>query len=589
MTASDTRELPDFLQSFEDFRGHLDTHFEELDSNERGDRFLRLVEKLVPLTELGQQFPPPAIADKRSHDGGVDLITTPNEAGQVLAIQSRFKVREAKDLDSILSKFKDFESSFRTAQNRQRGLFDDQDALTSELTFAIVTASKVKGIVESYEASELASKDYYRGLKQTERLHFIDGPEILRTLQHLYRKTHLLPAAITLTSQVGWLSSGNVRIGILRGEEIVKLHEQYGDALFFENIRSFLGVTSGKKEVEDRETVNAEILRTIRDNPDRMLERNNGLTFRAESIREEGETDLLLNNGAIVNGCQTTMCLVRGNADQHCMVQVKVVSTRDAWDIAKAANFQNPVTQIDLDLARYLRPQLVHKAASDLGYGMRSVAETAASVIDTIYQNEVEYDEMRCLYLGLFSRRPNNLFEANYAELLADILQGLYHDPDSERLVFPTIFLAVKRSQVALEKCKATYKHPHYAPLFRRFYDEGKPRYRSYLAVIAMCAAVSDNLATRASDAAQEVIRMKTFLRNVRSLLENQPTQYERCYLYAFQILAAQALRASSEGTERQVAQNMFNQVKSSQFNNLYLELRMRMDGDAALVGQPIQ
>jgi hypothetical protein len=49
---------------------------------------------------------------------------------------------------------------------------------------------------------------------------------------------------------------------------------------------------------------------------------------------------------AIVNGCQTTMCLVQcAPVSRECFVQVKVVATKDAWDIAKAANYQNPVTR----------------------------------------------------------------------------------------------------------------------------------------------------------------------------------------------------------------------------------------------------
>jgi hypothetical protein len=35
---------------------------------------------------------------------------------------------------------------------------------------------------------------------------------------------------------------------------------------------------------------------------------------------------------------------------------VKIVEGGDSWDIAKAANNQNRVTRIDLELARFLRP-----------------------------------------------------------------------------------------------------------------------------------------------------------------------------------------------------------------------------------------
>jgi hypothetical protein len=190
-----------------------------------------------------------------------------------------------------------------------------------------------------------------------------------------------------------------------------------------------LGLTSGKKETEGRETVNSKIIDTIRTAAPRMLERNNGITFRAESVNATGVDKLNLQGAAIVNGCQTTMCLwhARESIDDACNVVVKVVVTNDAWDVAKAANYQNAVAQIDLDLARYLRPQLIQRAATDHGYGTKSVSEeTIIGVLNTIHAKKVEYDEMKCLYLGLFSRKPNNLFDDNYAELRTDVLEGLY-------------------------------------------------------------------------------------------------------------------------------------------------------------------
>ena len=52
------------------------------------------------------------------------------------------------------------------------------------------------------------------------------------------------------------------------------------------------------------------------------------------------------------------MCLVhyKDEIDEALYVPVKIVTTEDAWQVARAANYQNVVRQIDLDLARYLRP-----------------------------------------------------------------------------------------------------------------------------------------------------------------------------------------------------------------------------------------
>ena len=202
------------------------------------------------------------------------------------------------------------------------------------------------------------------------------------------------------------------------------LYDKHGDALFFENIRDFLGTTSGKV-VTTRSTVNQEIINTIKNEPGKMLARNNGLTFRASEVTIKADGSAELSMAAIVNGCQTTMCLVHcAPVSDQCLVQVKVVKTTDAWDIAKAANYQNQVTRVDLDLARYLRPQLVRRIAVTLGYAVEAdTSVSASSVLNTIYRTKVDYDELKVLVLGLFSRKPNNLFEGNYAELRGDILE----------------------------------------------------------------------------------------------------------------------------------------------------------------------
>ena len=70
--------------------------------------------------------------------------------------------------------------------------------------------------------------------------------------------------------------------------------------------------TSGRV-VTTRSTVNQEIIATISKEPERMVFRNNGITFKAHKATANGATKLELTKAAIVNGCQTTMCLV------HCI------------------------------------------------------------------------------------------------------------------------------------------------------------------------------------------------------------------------------------------------------------------------------
>jgi hypothetical protein len=579
MDANEVRGLPAFLQSFANLSGHFDEHFEPLDSNQRGDAFLDLSLKLVPFTETGQRFPRLHVSEKKSHDQGVDLASDPNTENQVLCVQAKYKIHSKDEFDTIVSKFAHFEALQN--QTKNAGIFPAMRPAESgpSYIFMIVTFSKLDTIRGAYLASQLASRDYYTRLDNERRLHILDGPQILTLFQRLYRKTHLLPNALKLSSATAWLAIGTVCLGVIRGSQLLSLYEEHGDSLFFENIRDFLGATSGKK-VEDRETVNQEIIRTIKGAPQKMLERNNGITFRAARVNAQDENVIVLEQGAIVNGCQTTMCLVHcGDQGKDCLVQVKVVETADAWDIAKAANYQNPVARIELDLAKYLRPQVVQKAATDLGYGVKSkTGGQATTILDAVHQEHVDYEEMKCLYLGFFSRKPNNLFDANYTDLRADLLERLYQDPGNEQGVFETLFLILKNSRDSSQKCAETLSGREYSTLFKRFFQDEKPRYRAYLAVLSVCGALRTNLCERSSDLEVEAARMKQDFVKTRELLENRPRDYTHTFLLAFQVLADIALEASSTGSETEVAQNMFQKVSKSPFNTLYTKLLMRID-----------
>ena len=69
-------DVPPFLQSFENLTGHFDEHFGPLGSNPRGDTFLALAEKIIPLMDEFSDFPQPKPSAKKSHDGGIDLLTS---------------------------------------------------------------------------------------------------------------------------------------------------------------------------------------------------------------------------------------------------------------------------------------------------------------------------------------------------------------------------------------------------------------------------------------------------------------------------------------------------------------------------------
>jgi hypothetical protein len=313
-----------------------------------------------------------------------------------------------------------------------------------------------------------------------------------------------------------------------------------------------------------------------------MVARNNGLTFRATGVTINPDGYAELSMAAIVNGCQTTMCLVHSApVSESCMVQVKIVKTTDAWDIAKAANYQNPVARVDLDLARYLRPQLVRKVALSLGYAVETETSiSASSVLNTIYRNRIDYEELKVLVLGLFSRKPNNLFENNYTELRGDILEGLYEAQNGDEAVFAVLLLLLMESRNAVAKCQETYSGDEYAGLFKRFYSEDKPRYRVYFAIAALCALLRDDLSERSSNTETELKRMELFLASARKELENNASSYHDAYLMAFSAVADTVLDIPINRTEGEISQNMFTKISTTAFSSLFKKILMRLDSD---------
>ena len=264
--------IPNFLESLENLAAHFDEHFGELGSNERGDTFLDLALKVVSLTAEGQDFPELQPSESKSHDDGVDLHTATTLDGRKLCVQSKYKIRGKDDIDNVVSKFKHYEAKFYSAEARQASLSLEGEieasVVTKNIIFAVVTSSKLVEILRRYESSTLASLEHYRKLKKEGRLILIDGPQILALLQQLYKKTNLIPSKVVLRSRQPWHQCDDIYLGSVQGQELVGLYKQHGDALFFENIRDFLGTTSAKV-VTTRSTVNQEIIKTVTSVPSR--------------------------------------------------------------------------------------------------------------------------------------------------------------------------------------------------------------------------------------------------------------------------------------------------------------------------------
>lgn len=567
------RNLPTYLASYDTLAQHFRAEMGDLSTTEKGDRFARFIRKLFPQTELAEDFHLPALNERKSVDEGIDLISNGKDEKSTLFIQTKLWLDRAEKIDSVLSKFESYHKEYHRNQDSQQSLFDEEE---TPVHFMLATLSPLRGLLVNYEKKRFASRRFYDEFLARGRLHFLDGHDILPLLVVAYRKMGELPTELIIDPSSEIITRGNTYFAIISSQMVKELHDEYGDALFFENIRDFLGADRASKL--GRTTPNAEIAKTVQYEPEKMLERNNGIVMRAEHVQlDDSGNRLILTNGSVVNGCQTTMCMVE-YAEDICYVPVKVVQTNNSWDLTKSANYQNSVADIDLDLARSLRPQLAKRAGAHAGIHVDVGSGSAFQIVDEIYDNRLAYDESRLLFIGLFSRSPNNVYASNYTELRQDLIDAFRpRDPYGED-IFDLLFSLQRATQDGLEKAKKIFTHPSYADIYERIYRDDKPSYRCFISILSLCGAIDTNIEDRSSDTEREYERMKNFIETGKAYLDQHRTEFVHCYTLAVKTWMNEMMDTNSD--IHQIRRDMSLHSKGADFTGMYRKLRMELDLD---------
>jgi hypothetical protein len=594
MTATDLAQLPVYLRSYENLNNHIRDTIEDLDSTAKGRAFARFASRIIPL-ELGDRFTRVELGVD-GPDGGVDLFSTSADGRYILYGQSKLTIKKSEDIELIISKFHDYYQRVHTNIVGQRYIaeidnlprnpepkkparpsrsrskksnvvvIDTNDDVPVECIFVIATLSKIDGKVAEYEKSSYTGRRYYDELKQAGRLIILDGTKLFPQAQAAYRKSNILPSNITLELVGNYIHQDNVYIGVVSAKELKRCYKDYGESLFLDNIRLFLGYSNKK----DRDNVNSSILETAEKYPREMLARNNGITFRADTISPVNNTDnkLYLTRASIVNGCQTTKCIVDA-MDDTAYILVKLVATDAAWSIAKTANSQTKVDQIVLELAKYIRPQAVKKAASNAGYIVEDLHESIYDVFNSIYRDEVIYDEIFYLFVGLFSREPKNVINMNYTEVRREFLNQLQgRDPSGDETLL-LLFRLFAIGKEGKEEAERTYQD-EYSKVYERFWKDDKADYRSVLTVLAACGAVRMNIYKPDNQPA-----MSIFFDKLDALITNDREKYIRFYCYAYEAVVTYLSnkRQTDETTEKQ--RYMYDDLRTAPFDIPYNNMCM--------------
>jgi hypothetical protein len=369
---------------------------------------------------------------------------------------------------------------------------------------------------------------------------------------------------------------------VVLGSQLKQCYDDHLESIFFENIREFLGPKSGRKN-EDREGVNRAIEKTLQEEPEKMLAKNNGVTFRAEKV-EKADNKLILSNASIVNGCQTTMSLVHNPSDKACvLVKVVEVGSGNSWDIAKSANYQNPVDLIRLDLARYIRPQVIKKAAATTGMNLNfddSEIGSESSILKmmaSINQESGKYEAIYSLFISFFSLSATNAISNLYTKLREGILEDFYNDLERED-IFRILAKLNNAADVSTQELERIYEGDGLedVTLVQRFLNPKKDNYRALITVLAACGCEKENI----YNPNRSYLEIVDFLKRIEAYVETNIDGFMDYFTWAFQSILS-VTDVEKDGKIN--AKDLNQKIARAKFDNLYNDIRRQAAMDSAM------
>lgn len=215
----------------------------------------------------------------------------------------------------------------------------------------------------------------------------------------------------------------------MSGKDVGELYSKVGDKLFARNIRGYQGKTD----------INNSISLTIRNEPHNFWYYNNGVTIvcdRAKEEKEHGEDVLIVENGQVINGQQTTRTL-HDIVSSGTNVLVKVIriprmeGNGQEYDklvnsVVRATNWQNHIESSDLISNDYNQIAL-ERELRKVGYQYIRKSMTKSEARRIYGQGYIQIDKRdmaqsvaACLYDPSTLRKigKNGLFEDPYYDTI---------------------------------------------------------------------------------------------------------------------------------------------------------------------------
>lgn len=309
-----------------------------------------------------------------------------------------------------------------------------------------------------------------------------------------------------------------------------------------------------------------------------MIERNNGITFKASSIEYEGEY-VVLKNAGIINGCQTTLCIVKAQPSGSCYIPVKIVTTSDdqnSSDVARTANTQNRIDKINLELSDFIRPQLVKASLAEIGVSLADdeASKTAPLVAAFISKQQIFKSDLRFLFIGLFSTTPRNIFNSDYAAIRFEEIKQTYSSIDKKKnlnsLLAKLIISTNKTFDALREKYPSEAKdmstktpESKVGRVFNRFYIDQKG-YKSYLIVLAIYCLLNID-----DEKKVKTFRVDSLVEAIENIVDQQEKELEIAIEKIFRSVALSVIQHFSAKDKDLDSKDLDNEI--SQYLSQYI------------------
>ncbi|MBX7140913.1 MAG: AIPR family protein [Chitinophagales bacterium] len=279
---------------------------------------------------------------------------------EFIFLQSKYKDKfEASELNTFIAGVRNFLSATPAIpmnEKLQEFLGIKDHLLSDEITYFwennpsvrmyYVAMGKWRNLQHHQALADQAKADIKSlNVYENVELHFVDSDSLKTTLDNNENNFTAFIEAIDTMGLTPVNGVDDSCVALCKADEFAKiLTSEEGvirKSLFDDNVRDFQGENS----------VNNEILDTIKTDPSKFILLNNGITIVCDEFTINNRR-LKIVNPQIVNGCQTSHVIfsakTNGNDISQVPLNVKVISTKDpeiSNDIVRGTNRQNNVLE----------------------------------------------------------------------------------------------------------------------------------------------------------------------------------------------------------------------------------------------------